>query len=81
MRCWRVTKSSSLADLLHPDVAATVRALALPAMNDDLVRTIRTIDLPPVALSDDVVRSDPFLGVLFKQEQDVAAASRKRGVG
>jgi MoxR-like ATPase len=30
---------------------------------------------------DDVVRSDPFLGVLFKQEQDVAAASRKRGVG
>jgi len=29
---------------------------------------------------DDVLRTDPFLGVLFKQEQDVAAATRKRGV-
>jgi hypothetical protein len=43
MRCWRVTKNRTLVDLLHPDVAAAVRTLALPAMNDDLLRTIRAI--------------------------------------
>jgi acetyl esterase/lipase len=58
MRCSSVTRKPALEELLHPDVAAAVRALALPAMNDDLVRTIRAIDPPPVELSDDVVRSD-----------------------
>lgn len=49
---------TSLLDILHPDVAAAVNALALPAMDDDLVRTIRSMRLAPVGLSDAVVRTD-----------------------
>jgi acetyl esterase/lipase len=48
----------SPADLLHPDIAEAVGALAMPAMDDELMHEIRSFEFPAVELSDAVVRTD-----------------------
>jgi acetyl esterase/lipase len=66
-------------DLLHPDIAKTVGALALPPMTDELVATIRSVDMSAPVVSDAVecidllVPGDPALPMRVVRPRGIAS--------
>jgi acetyl esterase/lipase len=66
-------------DLLHPDIAKTVGAPALPPMTDELVATIRSIDMSAPVVSDAVecidllVPGDPALPMRVFRPRGIAS--------